>query len=341
VPARSYELHRTGQRAEFAADEVEVDLVGARFVARLIELHAPPLRDATDEPIFAGADERRELLLGDTDALLGEHRDRGLRDERLRRDQDAVHVEDHRTQARLLPGRAHPWGHFAPHGARHVDAPYARTVAIRYVMRGIVFDLDGVLVDSMPAVRAVWSEWARHRGVDPDAVLASIHLTAEELVRSFAPELDPAMEARAVAERQMTVETAIRAFDGARDALEHLPREAWAVVTSARRELALRHLSLARLPLPDVLVCAEDTPRGKPDPAGYILAAKRMRQSSRDCLVLEDSPAGVRAARAAGMTVIAVTNTHPLNALGEAHHVIASLGTVRIEATDRGVAVTI
>ena len=203
-------------------------------------------------------------------------------------------------------------------------------MAQRYRVRAIVFDLDGVLVDSMPAIRAYWTDWAGRHRVSPAAVLAELHLTAEELVRRFAPSLDAAAEARATAEGQARMETGITPLDGGRALIAGLPSNRWAVVTSGRRALALRHLALGRLPVPSVLITAEDTPRGKPDPAGYRLAAERLGVPSGECLAIEDSPAGVRAARDAGMAVIAVTNTHPANELGDADAVIDSLTSLRL-----------
>jgi sugar-phosphatase len=187
-----------------------------------------------------------------------------------------------------------------------------------------------VLVDSMPAIRAYWTGWAQRHGVDPQTVLAALHLTAEELVRRFAPELDPIAEARATAAGQAAVETGIVPLKGGVALIECIPPHLWAVVTSGRRLLALRHLDLGRLPRPEVLITAEDTPRGKPDPAGYLLAANRLGVPAARCLAIEDSPAGVRAARSAAMTVIAVTNTHPLSELGEADAVIDSLTSLRL-----------
>jgi len=202
------------------------------------------------------------------------------------------------------------------------------SLADRFRVKAIVFDLDGVLVDSMPAIRAYWTGWAERHGVGPEVVLASLHLTAEELVRKFAPSLDASEEARVTAEGQAKMETGIRALEGGRALIDRLPPDRWGVVTSGRRMLALRHLALGNLPVPNVVVTAEDTPRGKPDPSGYLLAAERLGISSGDCLAVEDSPAGVRAARAAGMAVIAVTNTHPPDELAEADIVIDSLASL-------------
>ena len=197
----------------------------------------------------------------------------------------------------------------------------------------IVFDLDGVLVDSMPIVRAYWADWAQRHQRDPEEVLAFVHLTAEELVRKFAPDLDAAEEARRTAEGQAELEDEIGVFAGARELTRQLPLARWAVVTAARRALAVRHLRLGGLPIPDVLVTAEDTPTGKPDPAGYLLAASRLGFTPSDCVAIEDSPAGVRAARHAGMFVFAVTTTHAPDELTEANAVVDSLSSLRVKSS--------
>lgn len=193
-----------------------------------------------------------------------------------------------------------------------------------------MFDKDGVLVDTMAMIRAAWAEWAAARGLDPDEVLASIHMTGLELIKRFAPASDPAVELGWIARRQSTAERAITAFPGALELLTKLPRDRWAIVTSARRDPALRHLKAAGLPLPDVLISAEDTPVGKPDPAGFLLAANRLGFPPEKCVAVEDTPAGVRAAAGAGMFVVAVTNTHPAADLTEAHAVVESLGAMNL-----------
>ena len=206
--------------------------------------------------------------------------------------------------------------------------------------RAIVFDLDGVLVDTMPAIRAVWTEWAVGRNLAPAEVLASIHMTGVELIRSFAPDVDPRAELEAIAARQRGLETSVARYPGALDLLESLPAERWAIVTSARRAGAVRHLTMAGLPEPRVLIAAEDTARGKPDPAGYRLAAERMGFDPRQCAAIEDSPGGVRAALDAGMFAIAVATTHAASELDHARVVLTSLAGLRIETRAGGIAVS-
>jgi sugar-phosphatase len=191
--------------------------------------------------------------------------------------------------------------------------------------RAIIFDKDGVLLDTMAMIRSAWAEWATGRGLDPAQVLASIHMTAYEILDTFAPSADPAEEIRLIASRQAGLEQEIKAFDGAGELLRALPDGSWAIVTSARREVAERHLAMSGLPVPEVLICAEDTPRGKPDPSGYRLAAQRLGVPPGECLVIEDSPAGVRAAHAANIFTVAVSTTHPPSELLHANAVISSL----------------
>jgi sugar-phosphatase len=200
----------------------------------------------------------------------------------------------------------------------------------QFEARAIVFDLDGVLVDTMPRIRAAWGRWAVERGLSPAEVLSSIHMTAFELLERFAPNLDPAEEIRAIGAMLVQQESVVLGFDGSRELLGLLPAAMWAIVTSARREPAIRHLGQAGLPVPDVLISAEDTPRGKPDPAGYLLAASRLGVRPGDCVAIEDSPAGARAAAAAGMTVIGVATSHDAADLDAADAVVSSLAEIAV-----------
>jgi sugar-phosphatase len=194
----------------------------------------------------------------------------------------------------------------------------------------ILFDLDGVLVDTMPSIRAAWTRWALDRNLSPTDVLASIHMTGVELVRRFAPDVDPLAEVRRISAGQASSERGLARFDGSLELLEQLPAERWAIVTSARLEPAMRHLAMAGLPAPRVLITAELTPRGKPDPSGYRLGADRLGFPPGECVAIEDSPAGLRAARDAGMFAVGVTNTHSASELDGAHVVIASLRELEV-----------
>lgn len=207
-------------------------------------------------------------------------------------------------------------------------------------MRAILFDKDGVLLDTMAMIRSAWAEWANARGLDAAEVLASIHMTAFELLDRFAPGADVATELRFIGGRQAALEPSIRAFEGAGELVAGLPAGAWAIVTSARREPAVRHLAAAGIPVPSVLIAAEDTPRGKPDPSGYLLAADRLGVDPVDCVVVEDAPAGIVAGRAAGAFVVAVATTHGADELREADLIVPSLSALAMRPERDGVRLT-
>lgn len=174
-----------------------------------------------------------------------------------------------------------------------------------------LFDIDGTLVDSTPAVERSWRTWAAENGLDGDAILAVCHgRRAEDTLSDLlAPELVPAAYRRLLALEMADLDSVV-ALPGAEDLLRSLPRDRWAAVTSGGRELMTARLQAAGLPVPDVLVAAEDVAVGKPDPAGYLLAAQRLGADPADCVVVEDAPAGLEAGRRAGCRVLAVATSH-------------------------------
>jgi sugar-phosphatase len=194
--------------------------------------------------------------------------------------------------------------------------------------RVVIFDLDGVLVQSAPVVEASWSRWAAERGVDWDALLPVLHgRPGRELVTEFAPHLDADEEVATITAYEMAEEGALRAIAGARECIEAAPR--WAIATSGGRELALGRLRAVGHPIPDVFVTADDITRGKPHPEPYLKAAEKLGAEPDQCLVIEDAPAGIEAARAAGMRVVAVTTSHAAAQLAAADAVYDSMDEVR------------
>jgi sugar-phosphatase len=175
-----------------------------------------------------------------------------------------------------------------------------------------LFDMDGTVLTSIVASERVWGAWARKHGLDVEAVLKCIHgRRAVETVRSFnIPDIDEAAEVHWLMESEIADVEGIDAIKGAAAFLRALPADRWAVVTSAPRELAKVRLTAAGLPLPAVLVTAEDVERGKPAPDCFLLAARRLGHRIEDCLVFEDAPAGIAAAEAAGAKVVVITATH-------------------------------
>jgi mannitol-1-/sugar-/sorbitol-6-phosphatase len=192
--------------------------------------------------------------------------------------------------------------------------------------RAILFDLDGVLVDSAECVEKTWREWARRHHLDPDRVIALAHgRRAIETVRLIAPELSADAELAELAASEATTAEGVYEITGARELLERLPPSGWGVVTSGIRSVAEFRLRYTRLPLPTVMVCADEITRGKPDPEGYLTAAARLGRAAADCVVIEDTPAGIESARAAGMRVVAITTTYPLERLTGADAVVERL----------------
>jgi mannitol-1-/sugar-/sorbitol-6-phosphatase len=181
----------------------------------------------------------------------------------------------------------------------------------RFECRAILFDLDGVLVDSTAYVEEQWRRWATAKGLPPEPFLRVCHgRRAIETIRLAAPHLDAEAEVAAFQPDDAADAHAIKPIAGAARLLETLPVGTWAVATSGPRAAATDRLIRAGLPSPTVLVCAEDVLHGKPSPDVYLMAAASLAVSPSDCVVIEDAPAGVEAARAAGMGVVALTTTH-------------------------------
>jgi sugar-phosphatase len=178
--------------------------------------------------------------------------------------------------------------------------------------KAIIFDLDGVLVDSAECIERTWRAWAIRNQLDPESVIAVAHgRRAIETVQLVAPQLSAEAELDSLAASESTTSEGVYEISGARELLEMLPADKWAVVTSGIRAVAEFRLRHAGLPVPPVMICADEISLGKPDPEGYLTAAERLGYSPAECLVIEDAPAGIESARAAGMRVIAITTTYP------------------------------
>jgi sugar-phosphatase len=192
--------------------------------------------------------------------------------------------------------------------------------------RAVLSDLDGVLVDSAAVIEQTWRGFAARHGRDPDEVVAAGHgRRSIDLIRLVAPHLDAEAEAANVEREEIAQASGLRPLPGARELVDAVPAERFAIVTSGSRALATARLRAAGLPIPDVLVTAEEVDDGKPHPAGYLRAAELLGVDPAHSVVLEDAPAGVEAGRAAGMTVIAVLTTNDASALTRAHSRVRDL----------------
>jgi mannitol-1-/sugar-/sorbitol-6-phosphatase len=178
----------------------------------------------------------------------------------------------------------------------------------------ILFDMDGTLVDSRALVERMWLRWAERRGVSSEAILAVAHgRRTVETMQIVAPQFatpDEAAQLDAEEEEEARAHGGETAVAGAASLLGKLPADRWAIVTSALAEIARRRVAGVGLPVPRVLVGAADVIAGKPDPEGYRRAAHALGLDPRRCLVVEDTPAGVQAGRAAGARVVGLLTTY-------------------------------
>lgn len=196
--------------------------------------------------------------------------------------------------------------------------------------RAILFDLDGVLLDSTLAVERVWRRWADLRKIDPQLVMENAHgRRTIETIRIVAPKLDADLETSKVEQMEIADKDGIVAVPGAAELLRSLPSANFAVVTSATRALATARLQHAGLFVPKNLISADDVTRGKPSPEPYLKGAALLGFAPADCLVFEDTPAGIESGKSAGMRVIGLHTTYLETELRAADMVLASLAGVR------------
>jgi len=176
--------------------------------------------------------------------------------------------------------------------------------------KGILFDLDGVLVDSTPAVARVWTWWAKQHGFDPEETVRQAHgRPSISTIRELLPNADHAKEDREVERREIEDVEGVIPLPGALELLQSLPLDRWAIVTSCTKKLAHVRIRAAGLPEPRFIITASDIKNGKPDPEPYLKGAQALSLSPKDCVVIEDAPAGIRSGKAAGAKVIALQTT--------------------------------
>jgi mannitol-1-/sugar-/sorbitol-6-phosphatase len=210
----------------------------------------------------------------------------------------------------------------------------------------VLFDLDGVLIDSTPLVKRLWESWGAKHGVDAGPLLASalgqrIIDTMMHLVDKGLFSVEGATEEAAVMETRAEADSdGLVPFPGAGELLEKVQPGAWAVVTGETRRLATTRLNICGLPIPEVLVTADDVAMGKPDPESYLAASRRLGVDARQAVVIEDTPTGIEAGRAAGMRVIAVTTTYPEADLGRADFCIGGVGDIVARVGEAGTVLT-
>ena len=201
----------------------------------------------------------------------------------------------------------------------------------------LLFDLDGVLVDSTANVERHWRDWATSNGLDAARILSVVHgRRAIDSIREQAPHLDAERELATLVEAEMRDTKGILGFDGAAELLASIPRGRWAIVTSGTHGVASARLHAAGLPVPEVLITADRVARGKPDPEGYLAAANALGSAPSRCIVVEDAPVGVEAAKRAGMKCVAIASTHDAAELSGATVVARTLLEVSVREGNAG-----
>lgn len=172
--------------------------------------------------------------------------------------------------------------------------------------------MDGVLIDSTPAVARVWRRWAAEHGFNPEEVVARAHgRPSLTTVREYLPNADHEAENREVERREIEDLEGVVPLPGSLELLASLPLDRWTIVTSCTRALAEVRIKAAGLPLPKKLITSNDITHGKPHPDPFLKGAAALGFPATECVVLEDAPAGIRSGKAAGARVIAFPTTVP------------------------------
>lgn len=208
-----------------------------------------------------------------------------------------------------------------------IETNLAKAVTVQ--TRGLLFDMDGVLISSIGSVERSWKRWYAMHDVRNASTFRLPHGTrAVDIVRMLKPEWNETQVAdglRVIEDLEIEDTEGLTVLPGAKALLEHLPPERWAIVTSATRRLLLARLAAAGLPVPERLISGDMVERGKPDPEPYRRGAEMLGLRPDECIVVEDAPSGVGAGIAAGSRVLAVLGTHTVGELTKATWVVRSL----------------
>ena len=197
--------------------------------------------------------------------------------------------------------------------------------------KGLLFDMDGVLVSSVGSVERSWQTWAEGHGLDVRETIKTAHgMRAIETVRKLKPDADHAAELKVIEELEMGDTEGLEVLEGVVAILQSLPQKFWTIVTSATERLARSRLAFAGIPVPEHIITSEMVSHGKPHPEPYLKGAKILGVAPADCIVIEDSTSGAKAGHAAGCKVLATTFSHSLDQLAAADWIVASLGEVKI-----------
>jgi len=207
-------------------------------------------------------------------------------------------------------------------------------------VRGILFDMDGILVSSLGSVERSWAKWGEMRNVNAALAIKTAHgQRAIETVRKLRPDLNDVEELKLIEEIEIADKDDIQVLAGVPRILAALPQRFWTIVTSATEKLARARLSYAGLTVPEHFITADMVRNGKPDPEPYLKGAAVLGLDPKDCLVIEDSSAGALAGHAAGCKVLATLFSHTVETLTGADWIVESLEKVSVRALENGVEV--
>lgn len=199
----------------------------------------------------------------------------------------------------------------------------------------VLFDLDGVLVESRAAVERQWTRWSREHGLDPEYVIPIAHgRPTIATIREVLPQADADAELLVMEQREIEDLEGVKAIAGAADLLASIPPDRWTIVTSGTRDLAETRLRYVGLPVPNVMVTASDIQNGKPHPEPYLKGAAALHVPAKECVVVEDAPSGIRAGHAAGARVISVPTTYSREEISEADFIVNRLSDLRVAVTN-------
>jgi mannitol-1-/sugar-/sorbitol-6-phosphatase len=218
-------------------------------------------------------------------------------------------------------------------------APSVALSPVQVLCKGILFDMDGIMISSLASVERSWTKWANLRGVDPAYVLGIIHgRRAIESVAMLRPDLEPEEELALIEEIELADGEGITVLPGVKELIASLPPNRWTVVTSATERLARLRLAASGFILPERMVTAETVNEGKPNPAPFLAGAAVLGVAPEECVVFEDSASGVAAGCAAGCVVVATTFSHEAEHLDCPNYLVRDLTGVTASVLPDGLA---
>ena len=204
------------------------------------------------------------------------------------------------------------------------------TVTVR--CKGVLFDMDGILISSLGSVERSWSAWGLARGIDPTATVHTAHgRRAIETIRMLRPDLDDLPELKYIEDLEIADNEGLAVLPGVTALLAALPPNRWTVVTSATERLARVRMAAGGITVPERVITADHVTSGKPNPEPYLRGAEILGLDTADCVVFEDSASGVKAGHAAGCTVIGTTFSHSIEELAAAHYLVTDVTGIAVE----------